>query len=107
MEGALEQCLEGTWRDTGKPLKEKGEAWKEESGAGEWEGREAGRKGAAVSRLVGAWTRASWQQPVQGCQPLLGSWHCIATGREGREGHPRGGGGSARPLCLASVTPVH
>lgn len=48
-EGALEQRLEGTRRDAGKPLKEKGEAWMEESGAGEWEGRRAGRKGAAVS----------------------------------------------------------
>lgn len=107
MEGALEQCLEGTRRDAGKPLKEKGEAWKEESGAGEWEGREAGRKGAAVSRAgwgldSGQLAAASAGLPAPPGELAL---HCDR--KRGQERAPGVGAGLLAPLCLASVTPTH
>lgn len=70
-------------------------------GAGEWEGKR-GRKKA--SRCTWGWFgpghRPAGSSRSSGCQPLLGSWHCKATGRESREGCWVMGGGSAHPSLL-------
>lgn len=77
-------------------------------GAGEWEGKR-GRKKA--SRCTWGWFgsghRPAGSSRSSGCQPLLGSWHCKATGRESREGCSVMGGGSATHPCFARAMPVH
>lgn len=77
----------------------------EASGAGEWAGRGQEERERLHPGLVGAWTWASRQQPVQRLPAPLGRWHCIATGREGRAGRP-GGRAPLACVCLARVMPA-